>query len=96
MQHEIFDNGQLNVEITNVKASDEEIEKLKACIAKGIGSKNAAPVVQLEGMSAKGTRYTVKFSVRGPTYFDLSNVQEWLYSVGLVGWQIEAKSGPKE
>lgn len=77
MQHEIFDNGQLNVEITNVKASDEEIEKLKACIA-------------------KGTRYTVKFSVRGPTYFDLSNVQEWLYSVGLVGWQIEAKSGPKE
>lgn len=39
MQHEIFDNGQLNVEITNVKASDEEIEKLKACIAKASGAK---------------------------------------------------------
>lgn len=94
MQHQISDKKQLNVEIT-VKASDEEIEKLRACIAKGIGSTNAAPVVHIAGMSAKGTpRYTIKFSV--PPYFSLSSVQKWLNSVVLVGYKITAEIGPKE
>lgn len=96
MLQEIFDNGQLNVEISNVVASKEEIEKLKACITQGIGNTNAAPLVRLNGMDQKSIRYTVKFAVRGPAHFNLSSVQDWLYSVGLVGWNIESQAGPKE
>lgn len=96
MQHEIYDRGQLNVKISNVRASDEEIERLKTAIASGIGSTNALPVVKFEGADRKGSRYTITFAVRGPRAFSLSTVQEWLYAVPLVGWDIAATAGPKE
>lgn len=96
MHHEIYENGQLNIEIHNIRATDDEIEKLKEVITNGIGHQNIPPVVTPEGMDQKGGRYRINFAIRGPRHFELETVQQWLYSVGLVGWNIDAKAGPKQ
>ena len=36
MHHEIYENGQLNIEIHNIRATDDEIEKLKEVITNAL------------------------------------------------------------
>lgn len=91
MHHEIYANAQYNVEINNIQASDAEIEKLKEVVAVGIGANNPPPVVVRDG-----TRYRMNFSIRGPRNFDDQMFVDWLHSVGLVGWSIEAEAGPMQ
>lgn len=96
MHHEIYEDGQLNVDISNVRATEEEIEKLKEAIIRGIGPRNMPPVVTLKGEDKRGNFYRVNFAIRGPMRFDLETVGKWLHSAFLVGWRIEAQAGPKQ
>ena len=95
MQNEIRENGQLNIVITNVTASNEQIDQLKEHIATGIGAANNPATIKLSRSSPKGNAYTVTFSVRGPRHFDISSVGDWLHSIGVVGWDIEAQHGER-
>lgn len=94
MHHEIYANAQYNVEINNIRASDAEIERLKEIVAVGIGANNPPPVVVRDGMDRNGTRYRMNFSIRGPKSFDDQMFVDWLHSVGLVGWCLDAEAGP--
>ncbi len=90
MKNELDEHAQLDVEITNLRATNEELEKLKHLIVAGLG-KNATPLkITAVSNDAKGSRYEVTFRVFNPRHFNLSTVQDWLYAVALVGWSLNA------
>jgi len=90
MNNELDEHAQLDVEITNLRATDEELEKLKYIIVTGLG-KNATPLkITAVSNDAKGSRYEVTFRVLNPRHFNLSIVQDWLHAATLVGWSLNA------
>ena len=96
VHYEIHENGQLNVEISRLCATKQEIEALQSVLVKQLGPHNQPPIVTLDRMDQKSDWYTVKFALRGLTFLKLDTVREWLHSAGLVGWNIDAQSGPKQ
>lgn len=88
MNNELDENAQLDVEISNVRATDEELEKLKDLIFTGLGNNATSLKVTVVSNDAKGCRYELTFRVLNPRHFKPSTVQDWLYSVALVGWNI--------
>lgn len=90
MNNELDKHDQLDVEISNLRATEEELEKLKNLIVTGLG-KNATPLkIMAVSNDVKGSRYQVTFRVLDPKHFNISTVQDWLYEATLVGWAINA------
>lgn len=90
MNNEIDENTQLDVEISNLRATDEELKKLKNLISTGLG-KNSTPLrITVISNDAKGNRYEITFRVLNPKHFKISTVQDWLYAATLVGWNLNA------
>lgn len=96
MHHEIYENAQLNVVINGIRATDEEIEKLKEVITRGIGHQNIPPVITSNEGDKRGAIYSANFALRGPRDFHDETLAKWLHSVGLVGWSFESHAGPKQ
>lgn len=90
MNNELDEHAQLDVEISNLRATDEELEKLKCLIVTGLG-KNATPLkITAASHDSKGSRYEITFRVLNPRNFNPSTVQDWLHAVALVGWSLNA------
>ena len=90
MNNTLDKNAQLEVEISNLRATSEELEQLKSCITNGMGNNGTPPVSLLDGEDSKCSRYIVTFRVLNPRNFNTSTVQAWLYAAKLVGWSLEA------
>lgn len=90
MNHPIDERAQLDVEISNLYATDTEIATFTNMLVQGLGSKATAPTIRSVGVNAKGTRYEVTFKVLEPRNFSLDEVKDWLHAAMLVGWSIEA------
>lgn len=90
MNNELDEHAQLEVEISNLRATDEELERLRHLIVTGLG-KNATPLkIAAVSNDAKGSRYEVTFRVLNPRHFNLSTVKDWLHAATLVGWSVNA------
>lgn len=96
MNHPIDENAQLDVEISNLRASDEELAVLKKLLERGLEAKATAPIIRSVGSDAKGKRYEVTFKVLEPRHFSMDAVKDWLHSATLVGWRIEATVVPRK
>lgn len=90
MNNELDEHAQLNVEISNLRATDEELEKLKHLIVTGLGKNATPPKITAVSNDAKGICYELTFRVLNPKNFEQSTVQNWLYAVTLVGWTLKA------
>lgn len=90
MNNELDAHAQLDVEISNLRATDEELEKLKDLIVTGLGNNATSLKVTAVSNDAKGSRYELTFRVLNPRHFKLSTVQDWLYAATLVGWNLNA------
>ena len=90
MNNELDEHAQLDVAISNLRATDEELKKLKDLISTGLGI-NATPLrITAVSNDAKDSRYEVTFRVLEPKHFNLSTVQDWLYAATLVDWSLNA------
>lgn len=94
MNHPIDENAQLDVEISNLYATDAELATFKELLVRGLGGMATAPVIQAVGSNSKGTRYEVTFKVLEPKHFSPDTVKDWLHSAMLVGWRLEATFVP--
>jgi len=90
MNNELDENAQFDVVINNLRATDEELDKLKHLITKNLGKKATPLRITAVSDDAKGSLYEVKFRVLSPRHFNISKVQDWLYEAALVGWDLNA------
>lgn len=90
---QISANGQMNVEF-DVTAIESEIAALKALLVIELGPAYVDAVIRVTGGDQTGTRYNVRFPVRGPCMFDLLEVRDWLHSANLVARNIEGQLVP--
>ncbi|OIQ65612.1 hypothetical protein GALL_528270 [mine drainage metagenome] len=90
MQNELDENANLNVEISNLSASPEELERVMNRISKSLGTSATVPKVTSMSNTKNGSRYTVEFVVLKPPRFNIDSVKDWLHSENLVGWRIDA------
>ncbi|NHZ66029.1 hypothetical protein [Massilia genomosp. 1] len=93
MRTEVNDLGQMNVEITNVVATEDELKALRSGLARvyrKVDDLRVAP----DGESKLGRRYKVCFVVPGPMVFQ-DECMNLLDSIGLVRWSISAQASPK-
>ena len=89
MTNEFGQAGQLDVEISNLYASDAEIEKLQTLLDQGLAGIASPLVITAVSNNAKGTRYAVTCRVFEPKRFQQARVQDWPYEAKLVGWRLE-------
>lgn len=90
MQNAIDENAKFNVEVSNLSASSEEIERFKNLISANLGANATVPRVTSMSNTKNGTRYTVEFVVLRPQRFNIDSVKNWLHSLNLVGWRLDA------
>lgn len=88
MNNKIDEAAQLDVEISNLYATTEEIDKLKKFIAFRYNGNTLPPVVRLVGSDKKGEKYEIFWRIIDPSSFRLEKIQEWLYEANLVGWKL--------
>ncbi len=94
MNHPIDEKAQLDIEISNIYATDAELAVFTDMLVQGLGSKATAPTIRSVGANAKGTRYEVTFKVLEPKHFSLDRIKDWLHAAMLVGWNLEATVVP--
>ncbi|GAC1569126.1 MAG: hypothetical protein NVS3B3_23190 [Aquirhabdus sp.] len=90
MNNEFDENAQLEVEISNLRATDKELENLKHLIATNLGKNATLLRITAVSNDAKGSCYEVKFRVLDPRHFNISTVQNWLHEGTLIGSMINA------
>lgn len=90
MNNALDENAKLDVDISNLLATEEELDKLKELIVKKLGVNTTPPKVTFDRSNVKGDFYEVSFTVLKPKSFNVDIIQEWLYSLTLVGWHIDA------
>ena len=90
MKNNLEKQAQLDVEITNLSATGEEIEKLKNLIVTGLGNNVSTLQIKAVSHDVKGSIYEVNFRVIDPRLYNDSMVQDWLYEAGLVRWCLDS------
>jgi len=90
MNNALDENAKLNVDISNLLATEEELEKLKELIVKKLGVNTTSPTVTFERSNGKGDFYEVNFTIPNPKSFKVDILKEWLHSLTLVGWHVNA------
>lgn len=94
MKNIIDDNANINVVISSLRATENEIKKLENLLIKKIGAISTTPKLSVERMDQKGTVYQITFKVTEPKHFKLEIVQEILETLTLVGWNINGTFVP--
>ncbi len=89
MSNSINEDLNMNVTISNLQATEDEIKKLEELLIKEFRTISTHPKINLEGTNTKGNLYKATFTVTDTRYFDLKSVQELLYSLVLVGWSLD-------
>lgn len=90
MKNNLDKQVQLDVEITNLSATGEEIEKFKNLIVTRLGSNVSVLKIKAVSNDVKGSIYEVSFRVIDPRLYNDSMVQDWLYEAGLVRWCLDS------
>ncbi|MFT5815816.1 MAG: hypothetical protein ACI9VT_003592 [Psychroserpens sp.] len=90
MNNALDENAKLDVNISHLLATEVELEKLKELILKGLGINTTLPKVSCEDSNIKGDFYEVNFTIIKPKSYHKEMIREWLYSLSLVEWQINA------
>ena len=90
MNKTLDENAKLDVNISHLLATEVELTKLKELIIKDLGVNTTLPKVSCEGSNIKGDFYEVSFTIIKPKSTHKKMIKEWLYSLSLVGWQINA------
>ncbi len=96
MNNPIDEKAQLDVEISNLYATDAEIAAFTNMLVQGLGSKATTPMIRSVGVNAKGTRYEVTFKVLEPRHFSINKVRDWLHAAMLVGWNLDTTIVPPQ
>jgi hypothetical protein len=94
MRNDLDADAQLEVEITNLVATEAEIQNAQSLIESGLGSNISPILVTPDGTAKGGTRFEMTFRVFNPNRFRNAQIQEWLYEAGLVGWRLDATFVP--
>ena len=94
MNNALDKNAKLDVNISHLLATDEELEKLKELIIKRLGLNETSPKIIFESSNAKGNFYEVTFKILKPKSSDREVIKECLYSLNLVGWDIRGTYVP--
>lgn len=94
MSTEVYGIGQLNILITNVVATDEELVALRAGILKEFGTVHGLKI-EADRMPKPRPYHSVYFSIPGPLHFDDKDLIDLLHAIPLVGWRIRYQAGPK-
>ena len=94
MKNNLDKQAQLDVEITNLSATGEEIEKLKNLIVTRLGNNFSTLEIKTVSNDVKGSIYEVSFRVLDPMLYNDSMVQDWLYEAGLVRWCLDSTFVP--
>lgn len=90
MRNDLDSDAQLEVEISNLVASESEFQMVQSLIQSGLGA-NISPITITSMSNVKdGIRYEVTFRVFDPRRFRTEQIQEWLYQSGLVDWRLDA------
>jgi hypothetical protein len=61
-------------------------------IVEKLGVNTTSPKVTFDRSNKKGDFYDVSFTILNPKSFKLDILKEWLHSLTLVGWDINATS----
>jgi hypothetical protein len=91
---EVYATGQLNVAISSVIATDEELTKLRVGLLKEF-SKIQDLTIELDYVSKQGRHHEVRFNIPGPLHFQDKCLMDVLYAIPLVRWSINYQAGPK-
>ncbi|MYM96875.1 hypothetical protein [Duganella vulcania] len=94
MSTEVYENAQLNILISNVVATDEELVAFRAGLLKEFSTIQDLKI-EVDHMSKQGPHYAVRFNIPGPLYFDDKRLMDVLYAIPLGRWSIDYKAGPK-
>lgn len=90
MDNKLGENAHLDIAISNLHASEDELGKLRSLVAKNLGSNAINFSIQSVAITAKGAQYEVKFTVINPKHFNLDRLRDWLHEALLVGWHLNA------
>jgi len=96
MNNILDENAQLEVEISNLRATDEELETFRSYIVRGLGTNATPPIIKTDGIDAEGLHHIVTFKVLDPRNFKIDTVKDWLHATLLVGWRLDATFVPKQ
>lgn len=93
MIYTVTEQGQMNVEISNLVVTEMELEAVQAGLVKIYRVVEAFQAKE-DGQSKRGARYIVRFIVPGPMVFK-DECADLLRNLGIVGWSIEAQASEK-
>lgn len=94
MRNDLDADAELEVEITNLVATEAEIQNAQYLIESGLGSNISPILVTPDGTEKGSTRFKMAFRAFNPNRFRNEQIQEWLYQAGLVGWRLNATYVP--
>lgn len=88
MNNALDENAKLKVDISNLLATKEKLEKLQELIVEKLGVNTTSPEVTFDRSNKKGDFYDVNFTILKPKSFKVDILTEWLHSLTLVGWHV--------
>lgn len=94
MSTEVYEIGQLNILITSVVATEEELGALRSGLLKEFGTVHGLKI-DVDRMPEQRPHYSVRFNIPGPLHFDDKDLMDLLNAIPLVGWRIKYQVGPK-
>ena len=92
MSNRLGENFHLDVEISNLDGTADEMKKLRTLLISGLEGIATGLSFGSSASADKGALHIVKFRVLDGKNFELDSVKGWLHQALFVGWQINATS----
>jgi hypothetical protein len=89
MNKPLDENAKLDITVSNIMATNEEIEEFKKTITTRLKDNCTLPVSVFKRVSSKGNIYEVTFTVLKPKHFNLDLIGHFLHTLKIVGFRIE-------
>lgn len=90
MNNALDENAKLKVTIFNLLATKEQLEILQELIVANLGVNTTSPEITFDHANTNGNFYEVNFTILKPKSFNVNVLTEWLHSLTLVGWSVDA------
>jgi len=84
------ENARMFVEVSNLRATDADLEKFVTLLIERLGSNITYPEASLIQVDSEGAINEVQFTVKNPDKFKTETVEGLLESLALVGWRIDS------
>jgi len=90
VDNRLDENARMFVEVSNLRATDADLEKFVTLLIERLGSNITYPETSLIQIDSEGAINEVQFTVKNPDKFKPETVEGLLESLALVGWRIDS------